>query len=61
MTTKLQVNCPRCQSAVKWSSESPFRPFCSERCQWIDLGRWLTEDYRIPGENDANDVPEQES
>jgi endogenous inhibitor of DNA gyrase (YacG/DUF329 family) len=24
-------------------------PFCSERCHWVDLGRWLSEDYRIPG------------
>ena len=25
----------------------PF-PFCSTRCQLVDLGRWLGEDYRIP-------------
>ena len=24
----------------------PF-PFCSDRCQMIDLGRWLGEEYRI--------------
>ncbi|HEX8111219.1 MAG TPA: DNA gyrase inhibitor YacG [Kofleriaceae bacterium] len=24
-------------------------PFCSERCHLVDLGRWLGEDYRIPG------------
>lgn len=24
-------------------------PFCSPRCRAIDLGRWLTESYRIPG------------
>ena len=23
-------------------------PFCSERCQSIDLGRWANEEYRIP-------------
>jgi endogenous inhibitor of DNA gyrase (YacG/DUF329 family) len=22
-------------------------PFCSERCQLIDLGRWLDEKYQI--------------
>jgi endogenous inhibitor of DNA gyrase (YacG/DUF329 family) len=26
----------------------PQFPFCSPRCKTIDLGRWLTEDYRIP-------------
>jgi hypothetical protein len=23
-------------------------PFCSERCQLIDLGSWANEEYRIP-------------
>ena len=26
------------------------RPFCSERCRLADLGRWLSEDYRVPDE-----------
>jgi uncharacterized protein len=26
------------------------RPFCSQRCADVDLGRWLTGEYRIPGE-----------
>ncbi|MBM4122288.1 MAG: DNA gyrase inhibitor YacG [Nitrospira sp.] len=25
-----------------------WRPFCSERCQIIDLGAWASERYRIP-------------
>jgi endogenous inhibitor of DNA gyrase (YacG/DUF329 family) len=24
------------------------RPFCSPRCADVDLGRWLTEQYRVP-------------
>jgi len=31
----------------------PF-PFCSTRCQLIDLGRWLDEDYRIPDGDDQS-------
>lgn len=27
-----------------------WRPFCSKRCQMVDLGRWLQGDYRLPGE-----------
>lgn len=42
--------CPSCGTAVPWGPESPFRPFCSERCRSIDLGAWLTESYRIPSE-----------
>lgn len=41
-----------------------WRPFCSKRCADLDLGRWLTETYRIatdeepeldrsPGEDDS--------
>jgi endogenous inhibitor of DNA gyrase (YacG/DUF329 family) len=24
------------------------RPFCSRRCADVDLGRWLTGQYRLP-------------
>lgn len=33
------------------------RPFCSERCKLIDLGRWFNEEYVVPGE-DAVDFTE---
>jgi endogenous inhibitor of DNA gyrase (YacG/DUF329 family) len=44
-----RVKCPTCQREIDWS-QSPFRPFCSERCRLIDLGAWLTEKHSIPGE-----------
>ncbi len=28
----------------------PWSPFCSERCQLIDLGAWASEEHRIKGE-----------
>jgi endogenous inhibitor of DNA gyrase (YacG/DUF329 family) len=31
-----------------------YRPFCSKRCADIDLGRWLNEGYRIPGNPDPD-------
>ena len=31
-----------------------WQPFCSERCRMADLGRWLSEDYRVPGETDSD-------
>lgn len=43
----LIVNCPTCDTKVEWSSENPFRPFCSERCKLIDLGQWADESYAI--------------
>ena len=44
------VRCPTCNRLVEWSEENSARPFCSERCRLIDLGAWLTEEQRIPGE-----------
>jgi endogenous inhibitor of DNA gyrase (YacG/DUF329 family) len=43
--------CPICGSPVTARSRAESRewPFCSPRCKLIDLGRWLSGEYRIPG------------
>jgi endogenous inhibitor of DNA gyrase (YacG/DUF329 family) len=46
----MQAKCPTCGRLVEWSESNPFRPFCSERCRLIDLGAWLAEEHRVPGE-----------
>ncbi len=45
--------CPHCGKLA----DPTFRPFCSKRCQQVDLGKWLNESYVIPGEETipAND------
>jgi endogenous inhibitor of DNA gyrase (YacG/DUF329 family) len=35
-------------------------PFCSPRCKWIDLNRWLTEDIGLPHARDPDEEPERE-
>lgn len=40
------MTCPICAK----TSDEKYRPFCSRRCADIDLGRWLTGSYVIPGE-----------
>ncbi len=45
----IQLNCPYCGTATYWQN-NPSRPFCSERCRFIDLGRWDNEEYAVPGE-----------
>lgn len=45
-----EVPCPICKKTVVWSEQSPFRPFCSKRCQLIDLGEWANEEKAIPCE-----------
>ena len=44
--------CPTCQGLVPPRSEAVAYPFCSERCQLADLGKWLDGDYAIPAEPD---------
>lgn len=41
------VKCPTCKEDVVWGEQSPFRPFCSKRCQLIDLGEWADEEKAI--------------
>ena len=50
-----KITCPICKKKAVWD-DNPFRPFCSERCRLLDLGKWASEDYRIPGEK--KDVPD---
>lgn len=40
--------CPSCGKPVQWQ-DNPHRPFCSERCKLLDLGKWVSEEYRVPG------------
>ena len=43
------MKCPHCGKNVK-DPKNPFRPFCSERCKLIDLGKWISEEYRVVAE-----------
>ncbi|HJS37715.1 MAG TPA: DNA gyrase inhibitor YacG [Burkholderiales bacterium] len=49
------VPCPRCGAPAAYGPQNRWRPFCSERCRMIDLGRWAAEDYRVPEGNRAPD------
>jgi endogenous inhibitor of DNA gyrase (YacG/DUF329 family) len=41
--------CPICGKPVP--PDEPARPFCCRRCKMVDLGRWFSEAYRVPGED----------
>jgi len=58
MMKKITITCPTCKKEAK-RDDNPFRPFCSERCRLIDLGKWASEEYRIAGEN--KDIPDGEA
>jgi endogenous inhibitor of DNA gyrase (YacG/DUF329 family) len=49
--------CPGCKKPVRRDEPAPRPdpfPFCSVRCQMVDLGRWFDEDYRIPDGEDQS-------
>jgi hypothetical protein len=48
------MKCPICRKDVEPGGR--FAPFCSDRCQLLDLGNWASDNYRIP----ATREPEQE-
>ncbi|GAB4390108.1 MAG: DNA gyrase inhibitor YacG [Thermodesulfovibrionales bacterium] len=48
----MKIKCPVCKKLTTWE-ENPHRPFCSERCKMIDLGKWASEEYRIEGKEPA--------
>ena len=44
------VKCPECGQRAEYSEKNKHRPFCSRRCQLLDLGAWASEDRKIAGE-----------
>jgi hypothetical protein len=47
--------CPQCGKPIAQA----YRPFCSKRCADLDLHKWLTGGYAIPGadEEDSQEGP----
>lgn len=50
--------CPTCDREFDAGSFS-FGPFCSERCQRVDLGRWLREAYAVPSMSVLDEDPDE--
>jgi endogenous inhibitor of DNA gyrase (YacG/DUF329 family) len=50
-------SCPICGKPAL----EAFRPFCSKRCADVDLHRWLSGTYAIPGLEDESPVDEEGS
>jgi endogenous inhibitor of DNA gyrase (YacG/DUF329 family) len=46
MSSAKTVPCATCGAPTDFFAK-PVGPFCSDRCQLADLGRWFAEDYRI--------------
>jgi endogenous inhibitor of DNA gyrase (YacG/DUF329 family) len=44
--------CPICGKPL---ADLGYRPFCSKRCADVDLHRWLSEGYAVPGGAEVDD------
>ena len=44
--------CPICGKPVA----ARFRPFCSQRCALVDLGRWFSGSYSVPTDEKPEDA-----
>ena len=53
------ITCPVCKKQSTWN-DNPSRPFCSERCRLIDLAKWASDEYRIPGDKKDPAEPAEE-
>lgn len=51
------IRCPTCRGETP--AGAPFRPFCSERCKMVDLGRWFQGEYVVAGEDAIALDPEE--
>jgi uncharacterized protein len=47
----LTARCPICAKPAAQS----FMPFCSRRCADVDLHRWLSGSYVVPGKDEEED------
>ncbi|WP_045119862.1 DNA gyrase inhibitor YacG [Haliangium ochraceum] len=58
--SKSATPCIVCNEPALPRPDNAAHPFCSPRCQMVDLGRWLDGDYCIPGEplEDISSEPE---
>jgi endogenous inhibitor of DNA gyrase (YacG/DUF329 family) len=64
------LRCPICGSLVEikpstdatssGGASKNLLPFCSVRCQQVDLQRWLMEEYHVPDAPDPDDEVDEE-
>jgi uncharacterized protein len=55
MTERATQSCPICGKPAA----DRFRPFCSARCSDVDLNRWLSGVYVVPGKAEEDEDGER--
>ena len=54
MTDQADTPTARCPICGK-PADDAFRPFCSKRCADVDLNRWLSGVYAVPGKEEEDE------
>ena len=54
--TEKKVACPGCKTKIKWSTDNPHRPFCSDSCRNKDFIAWAEEDRTMAGNSVYDDL-----
>ncbi len=54
--SKPRPPCPIC----KKPNVKEFRPFCSAKCADVDLGKWFSNAYVVPGDTISSDAVESD-
>ena len=44
----IDANTNALSKEIVWLKDPSYRPFCSKRCQTLDLGAWADGSYSIP-------------
>ncbi len=52
---------PACPICGRPATTARLLPFCSARCADVDLGRWLTGQYRVAGPAAEDELPDEAS
>ncbi len=55
-TDDMSGTCPICGKPAAPRSKNASAPFCTTRCKQIDLGKWFSEEYRIPTNEREDDT-----
>jgi hypothetical protein len=53
------ARCSNCKRPVAPRERNEAFPFCSPRCRALDLSRWFTGGYRVPGREEQVERPEE--
>ena len=54
--------CPECKREFTYdpANTPKWHPFCCERCQWVDLSRWLNGEFKVSREIKEADLDQND-